>query len=63
VPDIKISKYNSLADAVTSVTNSHLAVIEGIANHAEKHRLEMHAKRDALEQKSMLSRKLPNAST
>lgn len=57
--DIKLPKNLNLREHVRRTVSAHQAVIEGIATHAEKHRLESHAKREAMQRKESLGKELP----
>lgn len=59
--DIKQPKNISLREHVRRTISAHQAVVEGIATHAEKHRAEYDAKRDAMKIKQSLSQELPRA--
>lgn len=63
MPKLKQPKYINLADALRKTISAHQAVIEGIATHAEKHRVEMDAKRDRMHVQQSLSQDLPHANT
>lgn len=56
--DVKMPKYQSLPDAIARVRDSHVAVAEGIATAAEKHRVEMNEKRNKLHQQNALKSEL-----
>lgn len=57
---MKIPSRIDVAARALKVRDSHAAVVEGIATHAEKHRVALHAKRDKLASDKMLSGKMPN---
>lgn len=61
--DVKYPKYQSLPDAIAKVRDSHVAVKEGIATAAEKHREAMNEKRNKLHQRNALTTELDNAKT
>jgi len=61
--DMKMPAYKDLPGAIAKVRDSHLAVHEGIATAAEKHRDAMNAKRNALHQRNTLTAELPHAKT
>lgn len=52
--NLKLPNHVSVSEHVNRVRNSHLAVLEGIATKAEKHRDEMNRKREAARQSEML---------
>jgi hypothetical protein len=62
-PTVKGIRRIDLTGAVRRVRSSHDAVVQGIATHAEKHRLAMNAQRDAMKQRELLSGKLPHGTT
>jgi hypothetical protein len=62
-PTVKGIKRTDMATVVRSVRESHDVVVQGIATHAEKHRAEMNAKRDAMKQAALLAAKLPHGTT
>lgn len=55
---LKFPEYRHLPDAVARVRDSHLAVAEGIATAAEKHRDAMNEKRNKLHQQNALKAEL-----
>jgi hypothetical protein len=60
---MKLPKYTNLPDVMAKVRDSHIAVTEGIATAAEKHRDEMNARRNKLHQRNALKTELPHAET
>lgn len=46
--DVKVSAYSKLATAMRNMESAHAAIAANIASHAERHSLEMEAKRRAL---------------
>jgi hypothetical protein len=61
--DMKLPTYRNLPDSIARVRDSHLAVAEGIATAAEKHRDAMNEKRNKLHQQLALKTELPHATT
>lgn len=58
---LKLPKRIDVAEHAFKLRNSHAAVVQGIATHAEKHRDALHAKRQKLESDKLLTSGSHNA--